>query len=437
MKRLFSFLLIFLLLAVFPAKGQIDQRFRDAFVFRKLEGRGGIPLYWDGFIFGQYAGTTRDCIFYNYTGSGQFIVRLQGDGANVFTINKAGDVVSTGSIVVSSIGLLDTDASNELSLVWNENDTNDRILNFLVGSGNRSLTFNENFTISNGTNITMAGEDNDGTFTLDNATFEAENVNATQRAIKIATGTNADATITVEGTAAVVNQDTTSDAAVGFATVDTGQGANELYGMNQDVLSSSSPNFLNLTLGDNSDNDFSITFDSDTSNGVINYDEDNAEFEFDQDVIVSGEVISTNEDFIQVGDIVPTGDGGNNATVEVRIADPTNRRLFNRSSGISDTQDMDWYAEKAVNQTPTSLTLWTRASDFANCIMTMTISDQSGNADATGAVVITPTGNDTWEEFTYTFTSTYDNDEEIWILTAITSLDTADTADFSRYKIIY
>ena len=44
----------------------------------------------------------------------------------------------------------------------------------------------------------------------------------------------------------------------------------------------------NVAIGDNSDNDFSITFDGDTSNGVINYDEDNADFEFDQDVNITG-----------------------------------------------------------------------------------------------------------------------------------------------------
>jgi len=44
----------------------------------------------------------------------------------------------------------------------------------------------------------------------------------------------------------------------------------------------------NLAIGDNSDNDFSITFDGDTSDGVLNYDEDNADFEFDQDVTTTG-----------------------------------------------------------------------------------------------------------------------------------------------------
>lgn len=152
---------------------------------------------------------------------------------------------------------------------------------------------------------------------------------------------------------------------------------------------------------------------------------------------LAGEIVHTNEDFIDVNDFNPEGDGTNNDTVEHTRADATNRRLFNRTTGVQDTQDMDWYGEKAVSQTPTSLTLWTRASDFANCVVAIIISDQDGNNDATGSVTITPTGNDTWEEFTYTFTSTYTNDEELWIKLSITSLDTADTVDFSRCKLIY
>jgi hypothetical protein len=152
---------------------------------------------------------------------------------------------------------------------------------------------------------------------------------------------------------------------------------------------------------------------------------------------LSGEITSLDEDFIPVATLYPQGDGSNNAVTCTGMADGTNRRLFNRTDGISDTQDMDWYGERDVNQTPTSLTLWTRASDFANCAMTIQVWDQGGNADATGAVTITPTGDDTWEEFTYTFTSAYTNDEELWIKIAITSLDTSDTIDFGRIKVNY
>jgi len=54
-------------------------------------------------------------------------------------------------------------------------------------------------------------------------------------------------TITIESNS-TVNQDLTTDAAVTFATVDTGQGANELYDMNQNVLTTSSPTFAGITV---------------------------------------------------------------------------------------------------------------------------------------------------------------------------------------------
>jgi hypothetical protein len=52
-------------------------------------------------------------------------------------------------------------------------------------------------------------------------------------------------------------QHLTSSSAVTFATVDTGQGANELYDMNQNVLTTSSPQFSNMTFGEYSDPNYS------------------------------------------------------------------------------------------------------------------------------------------------------------------------------------
>ena len=61
------------------------------------------------------------------------------------------------------------------------------------------------------------------------------------------------------------------------------EGGNAVYSLNENA------EFNNLTLGDNSDNDFSITFDGDTSDGVLTYDEDNRELEFNQNNIVFGD----------------------------------------------------------------------------------------------------------------------------------------------------
>lgn len=52
-----------------------------------------------------------------------------------------------GPIIAALLELLDTNHSNHLSLVWNENDTVNRILNLIVGAGNRSLTIFADFRV--------------------------------------------------------------------------------------------------------------------------------------------------------------------------------------------------------------------------------------------------------------------------------------------------
>jgi len=219
------------------------------------------PLLLRGYYDQRYNGTTKTAFTVNYTGSGNNLFDFQGDGTSVFSMTKAGVLTLVGTLSATSLGLNDTDASNVLSLVWNENDSSDRTLNFLVASGNRSLTLNENFTIGGGFDFTLTAEDAAGSILLDNITAEIENGFATQRLFKLVQGTDAAATLTVEGGSGVVNQDTTNDA---------------------------SPTLANLTLGNNDDADPAITFDGDTSDGVLNYDEDNADFEFDQDVTTTG-----------------------------------------------------------------------------------------------------------------------------------------------------
>src|SRR3990167_11246604 len=59
-------------------------------------------------------------------------------------------MATTGTLTATQIDLNDTNATHQLSILWNEDDTADRTLNLLVVGGTRSLTFNENFTIGNG-----------------------------------------------------------------------------------------------------------------------------------------------------------------------------------------------------------------------------------------------------------------------------------------------
>jgi len=68
----------------------------------------------------------------------------------------------------------------------------------------------------------------------------------------------------------------------------------------------------NLTIGANADVDYTLTFDGDTSDGVLNYDEDNAEFEFDQNVVITGSLTVTGS--VTVSDILEAAtltEGGN------------------------------------------------------------------------------------------------------------------------------
>jgi len=132
------------------------------------------------------------------------------------------DISARNFEITGTFGLPDTDDSNHLLLTWNENDSADRTLNFLVASGNRSVTLNENFTVGDGTDVTIQAQDAAGTFVMDNANFEAEHTaSGTQRDIKIATGTDANATLTIEGTAGVIDQDLTQDASPTFAGITT------------------------------------------------------------------------------------------------------------------------------------------------------------------------------------------------------------------------
>lgn len=141
------------------------------------------------------------------------------NGSEKVSIN--GDLDVSGAIDLDSVALNDSDDSHDLSMVWDEDDSSDRTLNLKVNSGDRTLDMSENLTIGGGYDVTLTAEDAASSVTLDNATFEAENTNATQRAIKIKAGTDADATISVEGTSSEINQDVTDDADATFNSVTT------------------------------------------------------------------------------------------------------------------------------------------------------------------------------------------------------------------------
>jgi len=133
---------------------------------------------------------------------------------------------ATAQSPTSRIRLLDTDYSHYLALMWDENRAANQTLNFITGAGDRTVTLSGNLTVES---------------------------------------------------ASLVNQDLTTDAAVTFATIDTGQGANDLWDMNQNVTTTSNVTFGDITaghlgLGGASPNaDYGISYDkvlTDTDNSV-------------------------------------------------------------------------------------------------------------------------------------------------------------------------
>jgi len=493
MKRFMIWALLALMwLVIFLPEGLTqgsDMRLRDAFVYRKLDGRGGIPMFWDGFIVGNYAGTSRDCILFNYTGSGHYIIQLQGDGTRVFSVDKSGNLYSLGGVAVGSLDLADTDASNNLSLVWNENDTSDRTLNFLVSGGTRSLTIEAdsllNQDLTTDATPTFAGLIGSG-LTASRLLSTSAGKALTSTALNSwVTGTANRLTITDDGDGTITlatPQDTHTGASPSFAglaisgtTTFTPSATQAITAVGDAILANATTVVLNPdgdyiltstpTIADGTTGQILyVTCASGEGNIVTVQDEgalggsniqllDNAvsravtgggtiSFRFDGTYWCEfgGGGGGVTNDFIYVGDITPTGDGTANVINDFRIADPTANRLFNRSTGVSDTQDMDWYTEYVLPKNCAGITtikVYTRSSDFANSVMTMTLEDQDSNADATGAVVITPSGDDTWEEFTYTPTSVYTSLEHIWIKVSMTSLDTGDSDDFGGFALVF
>ncbi|MCR4305478.1 MAG: right-handed parallel beta-helix repeat-containing protein [Candidatus Daviesbacteria bacterium] len=119
------------------------------------------------------------------TGDMAFAIALE-----AYTTNDSNGVIDAliikpRRIKNDDVNLKDTNASNNLHLIWNENDTADRVLNLLVAGASRSLTLNEDFTIGDGYSGTL-------------------------------TFTGSGKTLSVEDTS-VVNQDLTTDATPTFA----------------------------------------------------------------------------------------------------------------------------------------------------------------------------------------------------------------------------
>jgi hypothetical protein len=107
-----------------------------------------------------------------------------------------------------------------------------------------------------------------------------------------------------------MNQALNTTSAVTFATVDTGQGANELYDMNQNVLTTSTVSFNQLRLGDGSDGDSLIYFYEDGSvTGESIYWDDSSDYFAVSDMLAAdGEIYAANT-ISSAGDFYTNGAG--------------------------------------------------------------------------------------------------------------------------------
>jgi len=115
-------------------------------------------------------------------------------------------LTTEGGIAVGYLDLLDTNQSNVLSLVWNENDDTDRTLNILIAGGDRSLTLNENLTISDGYNVVLAAAGQANTFTMNESFTIGDGYAGT------ITFSAESKTLTVEDVS-IINQDLSTDSA--------------------------------------------------------------------------------------------------------------------------------------------------------------------------------------------------------------------------------
>ncbi len=165
------------------------------FTGTNLIGNGGsdwTPLAND-IMLATYDGTDWYCDVGGGAGGGD-ATTLNGLDSSQFLRSDTSDSFSSGTLSINDgtildvagvLKLTDTDDSHRVSVIWNENDVANRVLNLALGAGDRSLILNNDFSIGAGYGGTL-------TYSAASKTLVVE----------------ADSTI---------NQDLTTDASVGFA----------------------------------------------------------------------------------------------------------------------------------------------------------------------------------------------------------------------------
>ena len=110
----------------------------------------------------QIYGGNNDNFRSNYQGTGGLLFDWQADDLSVFLCTKAGNANLLGPLTTYMLGLKDTDRTHALVLKWNENDTADRVLNFLVNGANRTIDLSNDLVITALTNTRLLATDGVG-----------------------------------------------------------------------------------------------------------------------------------------------------------------------------------------------------------------------------------------------------------------------------------
>lgn len=425
-KLLLCFLVLFILLGIASlgfSRGA-DFSARDLFVFRKIDGRGGIPFFWNGFVVGSYGGTTQDCIKWNYTGSGHYILNMQGNGSSVFTVDKNGNLVLSGSLTAAGVSgtltIPDLDGTHFLTFKWNENDTSNRQLAFKLFGANRQLSL-EGDSILNQDLTTDASSTFAG-LTLSGLT--ASRLIATNGAKTLS---SSDLASWITGTA---NQITVNDDGDGTVTLSTPQ----------DINTGASPTFANcfitteLGVG-NSSPDNSLHIGDATNKMVVN--------PTGGGITYSGTARPTRYISLDVNNVTVYPDGTNNLGVVTVEYDNTNHRSFVRWKGTNSTQDIDFIWEFEI---PDNFSAWAAANslsvdirkDVVGDTATLYMYDNSGTVDpGINGADITPGSVDTWTIANDQPTATYSAGD--WVRIRIVAYNGVanQTVDTARLSLNY
>ena len=138
---------------------------------------------------------------------------------------------------------------------------------------------------------------------------------------------------------------------------------------------------------------------------------------------------------------VPYADGAANSGVMTENYDSVNKLNFIRWTSASATQDYNYRIAFMIPSgfrafPANAVSIGVRTNDKDNNVITMTMIDGAGNADAgINGVSLLPSANDTWQTKTDTPTATYTAGDWCAIDLHLGNSAASDTVDISRFDI--